>query len=274
MSSYQRSQATISAPANYLRVLRERWVIVLLTVLVCVTAGVLSERSTAKKYSAQSDLLISPVDNGDSTFVGINVFRNISSDPTSNVLTLARYLNTPATAQLVRRNLHLRQSAGSLLGMISVQPLSQTDIVSRARVCNEPGSGGPARERVCRRDDRQAHAAGSVGRAEGRHQAAGADQPERRAFVTGRRSRPTAPRRPEVADRTSRPERRRAQPRRDADAWRIRSRPSSSSWRRRWQGCCSASGSRSSQTRSAGRSAARTTSRPGPASRSWRGSRG
>ncbi len=130
MSSYQRSQATTSAPANYLRVLRERWVIVVLTMLVCVAAGVLSERSTAKKYSAQSDLLISPVDNSDPTFVGINVFRNISADPTSNVLTLARYLNTPATAQLVRSNLHLRQSAGALLGMISVQPLSQTDIVS------------------------------------------------------------------------------------------------------------------------------------------------
>ena len=109
MSSYQRSQATTSAPA---------------------AAGVLSERSTAKKYSAQSDLLISPVDNSDPTFVGINVFRNISADPTSNVLTLARYLNTPATAQLVRSNLHLPQSAGALLSMISVQPLSQTDIVS------------------------------------------------------------------------------------------------------------------------------------------------
>ncbi len=138
MTPSPRSQATTSAPANYLRVLRERWLIVALTVVVCVAAGVLSERSTAKKYSARSDLLISPVDNGDATFVGINVFRNISSDPTSNVLTLARYLNTPATAALVRRNLHLSQSPGALLGMISVQPLSQTDIVSVHASANSP----------------------------------------------------------------------------------------------------------------------------------------
>ncbi len=138
MAPYQRTQATPSAPANYLRVLRERWLIVALTVVACVAAGVLSERSMAKKYSAQSDLLISPVDNSDPTFVGINVFRNISSDPTSNVLTLARYLNTPATAELVRSNLHLRQSAGALLGMISVTPLSQTDIVSVRASASSP----------------------------------------------------------------------------------------------------------------------------------------
>lgn len=117
-------------PTNYLRVLRERWLVVALTVIVCVAGGVLSERSAAKKYSAESDLLITPVDNGDSTFIGVNVFRNISSDPTSNLLTLARYLNTPATAELVRRNLHLNESAGALLAKITVQPLSQTDIVA------------------------------------------------------------------------------------------------------------------------------------------------
>ena len=122
--------------------------------LVCVTAGVLSERSTAKKYSAQSDLLISPVDNGDSTFVGINVFRNISSDPTSNVLTLARYLNTPATAELVRRNLHLRQSAGCAArdDLRSAAEPDRHRLGSRIR--DEPRSGGPSRERVRRRDDR------------------------------------------------------------------------------------------------------------------------
>src|SRR5664279_301779 len=108
MTLSPRSQAA-SMPTNYLRVLRERWLVVALTVIVCVAGGVLSERSAAKKYSAESDLLITPVDNGDSTFIGVNVFRNISSDPTSNLLTLARYLNTPATAELVRRNLHLTE---------------------------------------------------------------------------------------------------------------------------------------------------------------------
>ena len=275
MSSFQRSQATTSAPSNYLRVLRERWLIVLLTILVCVTAGVLSERSTAKKYSAQSDLLISPVDNSDPDLRGDqrlpeHLLRPDLQRPHPGALPE----HAGDRPDLVRRNLHLRQSAGSLLGMISVQPLSQTDIVSVRASATSAVLGSPPRQRIRRRDDHETHATGAVGCAEGRHQIAGADQPERLARVAGSRSRAAAPRRPQVADRAARPERRRAQPRGDGPSRRIRSRPSSSSWRRPWPDCCSASGSRCSQTRSAGRSAARTTWRPGPASRSWRGCHG
>lgn len=124
------TSAARSTSASYLRVLREQWPLIVIVVVVCVTAAFLSRTFAATTYTTQSDLLISPVDNGDSTFVGINVFRNVSSDPTSNVLTLARYLNTMGTADIVKSQLHLRDSPEQLLNSISVQPLSQTDIVS------------------------------------------------------------------------------------------------------------------------------------------------
>jgi Mrp family chromosome partitioning ATPase/capsular polysaccharide biosynthesis protein len=120
----------LSTPTGYLRVLREQWPVVAFCVALCVAGGLLGQRLVSTSYSARSDLLISPIDNTDNTYVGISVFRSVSADPTSNVLTLARYLKTPATAELVRTRLHLRESADALLKSISVQPLSQTNIVS------------------------------------------------------------------------------------------------------------------------------------------------
>ncbi len=131
MASPVRQQISIpSTSTNYLRVAREQWLIIAISIVICVAAGIVSQQLGTKNYTAQADLLISPVDNADSTFVGISVFQSISADPTSNVLTLARYLNTPATAEVVRQQLHLSNSTDFLLRSISVQPLSQTNIVS------------------------------------------------------------------------------------------------------------------------------------------------
>lgn len=119
-----------SGPASYARVLRERWAVVAATALVCLLAGVVSQQLLPTTYTTEADLLISPIDNGDSTFVGVDVFRNISSDPTPNVLTLARYVKTLATADIVARKLDVKTSPEALLERVSVHPLSQTNIVA------------------------------------------------------------------------------------------------------------------------------------------------
>jgi capsular polysaccharide biosynthesis protein len=115
---------------NYLRILREQWFVVALCFLLCVGGGLIGRNLVPTSYHAQADLLISPIDISDNTYVGVNVFRSISSDPTSNVLTLARYLNTPETAAIAKQRLHVSESPDALLNSISVQPLSQTNIVS------------------------------------------------------------------------------------------------------------------------------------------------
>ncbi len=119
-----------SGAASYVRVLRERWWIIVASALVCVVTGLVSQTFLPTTYSTESDLLISPIDNGDSTFVGVDVFRNISSDPTPNVLTLARYAQTLATAQLAVDQLDVTTSPQGLLSHVSVRPLSQTNIVA------------------------------------------------------------------------------------------------------------------------------------------------
>ncbi|HEY0417362.1 MAG TPA: hypothetical protein VGC78_13340 [Gaiellaceae bacterium] len=126
------SAATPQQPgsASYIRVLRERWPVIVATALVCVAAGLITQQLLPTSYSAEADVQILPIDNSDSTFVGVDVFRNLSSDTTPNVLTLARYIQTPATATIALHNLHLKTTSTELLTHISVQPLSQTNIVA------------------------------------------------------------------------------------------------------------------------------------------------
>lgn len=130
MSTFTQDVSPTRTSSNYTRVLREQWPLMAAITVLCVAVAFLSQAFATPSYTASSDLLISPVDASDNTFVGINVFRNTSSDPTSNVLTLARYLKTPATAAIVKSRLHLPDSPSQLLNSISVQPLSQTGIVS------------------------------------------------------------------------------------------------------------------------------------------------
>jgi len=130
MNSFSQEVSPTRASPSYLRVLREQWPLIAGVTVLCVSVAFLSQAFVTPSYTASSDLLISPVDAADNTFVGINVFRNTSSDPTTNVLTLARYLKTPATAEIVKSRLHLADSPTQLLNSISVEPLSQTNIVS------------------------------------------------------------------------------------------------------------------------------------------------
>jgi Mrp family chromosome partitioning ATPase/capsular polysaccharide biosynthesis protein len=123
---------------GYLRVLREQWPVVAVAVIVCIASGLIGRQLVPSSYTARSDLLISPVDPSDDTFIGINVFRNLSSDPTANSLILARYLDTYATAVIVKRRLHLPDSPQALLTTVSVVPVSQTNIASVTATSSSP----------------------------------------------------------------------------------------------------------------------------------------
>lgn len=126
------------ATAGYVRVLREQWLIIVISVIVCIVGGQIGRQLGPTSYTAESDLLISPVDPSDDTFVGISVFRNISADPTANSFTLARYLNTDSTANLVKQKLHLSDSPGALLASLSLVPVSQTNILAIRATASSP----------------------------------------------------------------------------------------------------------------------------------------
>jgi Mrp family chromosome partitioning ATPase/capsular polysaccharide biosynthesis protein len=114
---------------RYLGALRQHAFLIIFLVVLGVGASFLVSETSAKRYKASADVVVTPVSSSDSTFVGINVFRD-SSDQSRAVLTLARFLSSRGTALLAKQVLHSPLSASSLLSRISVQPIGQADIVS------------------------------------------------------------------------------------------------------------------------------------------------
>jgi len=82
-----------------------------------------------RRYSAQAQMLISPISSTDTTLFSLPVLHS-SSDPTRDVLTAASLITTPQVADAVVRDLQLRESPGALLASVQATPLNQSNLVS------------------------------------------------------------------------------------------------------------------------------------------------
>ena len=106
---------------RYLRAVRVHWRLIVFLVAVAVgmasTASLLAE----KRYEAHADVLVTPVQLSDETFLGIPVLRE--SDQGRAVLTAARIIETQAIARRVRARLDAQDA------LRGVDPLSHVDVV-------------------------------------------------------------------------------------------------------------------------------------------------
>jgi capsular polysaccharide biosynthesis protein len=127
------------SPSSYIAILRGRAGLVAAITGVCVAVAAVVVLGGAREYKANADLLVTPVSSGDDTFVGVQVLRDSGVAPSSNVLTVARLIKTPATAAIVSAQPGARGSASTLLGSISVSPLSQTSMVAITATASTPG---------------------------------------------------------------------------------------------------------------------------------------
>jgi Mrp family chromosome partitioning ATPase len=114
---------------RYWRVLREHLRLVGACVLVVTLAAAAYTQVATRKYQAQAELLISPIDATNSFTVGLPVLHS-SADPTRDTLTAASLITTPQIADAVQSALHLHQSAGQLLGAVTATPLGQSSLIS------------------------------------------------------------------------------------------------------------------------------------------------
>ena len=60
---------------RYWDALRQHWLVVVLVVAAGVTAAAVYSFTTAPRYQASADLLVTPIDGNDETFTGINLLR-------------------------------------------------------------------------------------------------------------------------------------------------------------------------------------------------------
>ncbi|MBV8987769.1 MAG: hypothetical protein JO372_04325, partial [Solirubrobacterales bacterium] len=114
---------------RYLRTLREHiWLILLCTVLTTAAAAVYVELAP-RKYSAQSEMLVSPVPADNSNLVGLPVLIS-SGNQTTDVLTAASLMTTSQVATAVINALHLNETPTALLANVQATPIGQSNLVA------------------------------------------------------------------------------------------------------------------------------------------------
>ena len=127
------SEPAWSAPADalgpYLNAVRRHWRLVLsVTVLAVLIAGITLERSS-QSYSATASILVTPLPEGDSGFVGIGTIVD-SGDPARAVQTAAALVNTPDAAARAAQALGKGWTAGQVSAAIAVAPLGASNVLA------------------------------------------------------------------------------------------------------------------------------------------------
>lgn len=114
---------------RYAQILIERWWVIVICVVITVGAAALYVSRAHKQYSAQAQMLVSPVPQTDAGWVGLPVLHS-SGDPTSDVLTAASLITSPSVASAVVTQMHLKETPNALLTDISATPIGQSNLVA------------------------------------------------------------------------------------------------------------------------------------------------
>lgn len=119
--------------ADYLRFIRERWWVILLVtvILVGVTAGLTFRQTPRYQTSAE---VIHQTAGWESTLLGVSSYYYYQQ----RIPVDARLMASPELAAKVKERTGSARSAAELLGMISVEPLSETESIRVRAVSTDP----------------------------------------------------------------------------------------------------------------------------------------
>lgn len=115
--------------AGYVQALREHWLLVVTLVVLAVGTAAAYSYTAAKRYEADASLIVTPLSASDSVFLGTSALRE-GGVQSNGVLTAARLIQTPETAEAVAESLGDGTSAAALLDSIEVSPVSQSSLVT------------------------------------------------------------------------------------------------------------------------------------------------
>ena len=121
----------------YLSILRSNLWFIIATVAVCVGAAVLYLAQAERVYQSDADLLITPVPRDNLTLIGLGLPRE-SADPTRDVETIARLIETSPVARRVVNRLGLDMSARALLRNVEATPVAASNVVTITARANDP----------------------------------------------------------------------------------------------------------------------------------------
>jgi receptor protein-tyrosine kinase len=122
---------------QYADLLLARWRWIVLAVLLALLAAGVYLAKTPDTYKATADVLVTPIPRGSSSYVGLGLPME-SDDPTRDVETASRLIETPAVAARVKSQLGLAASPNALLGDVSAAPVAQASLVAITATASSP----------------------------------------------------------------------------------------------------------------------------------------
>jgi capsular exopolysaccharide synthesis family protein len=107
--------------------IRSHWLVLVAFALAGLVAAFAYATLAPKTYQAESDLLVTPVAADDPNLIGLPLVR-ATADPTADVLTVAKLVDSPSVASLVAKRLGGNPNA--LLNYITATPVTQSEIIA------------------------------------------------------------------------------------------------------------------------------------------------
>jgi len=125
-----------SALWSGLRVLRERWWVILLTAVLCVAIALATALTADEEYESEAQLLIVP-----SALAGIvDPSAADSTDPERQLSTSLLLVRSTTVAERVRDRLRLRESAEDLAARVDAEAVPEADLITITATAGNPGT--------------------------------------------------------------------------------------------------------------------------------------
>ena len=114
---------------RYVQTIRERFKLIVLTVLVTTLAAALYVGTAEKTFEARATLLVTPVPRDNATLATLGEI-TASSDPTRDVTTAAALITTIDVGRAAKEQLRTDRSPRSLLKDVEAEPIAQSNLVA------------------------------------------------------------------------------------------------------------------------------------------------
>ncbi|MEX2108302.1 MAG: AAA family ATPase [Solirubrobacterales bacterium] len=114
---------------RYVETFRERFWLIVLTVVITTGIAILYVSTATKTYEAEATLLVSPVSADDPVLASLGLIA-LSSDPTRDVETASQLVTNLNVARAVKQSLNSPLPATALLSKVTVVPVAQSYIIA------------------------------------------------------------------------------------------------------------------------------------------------
>jgi capsular exopolysaccharide synthesis family protein len=118
-----------------LRLLRRRWPVIALVVVVCVGFAVVRRERSPKSYEASSSVSFQ---NGTLSDAALQVQPGGSAEPQREANTETLVAHSPEVAEAVRKELNLKATGAELLNQVKVEPAANADVLNIVAKTGDP----------------------------------------------------------------------------------------------------------------------------------------